>query len=68
MAKLNNYNVYFVVKDWLSIEVKANNEQDARKQGKIIVENSPYRDKRIDIRDGSAEFAGITLIDVVNQI
>lgn len=60
-----NYTVYFVVKNWLSIDVKAETQEKAVEIAKKRINGYP---KGIDCVDGSIEFAGIMLNDVTKGI
>jgi len=65
---MQKYTVYFVVKDWVEVQVKSESQENAIEQAHEIVRKSIYKDKRIVIVDGNEKFAGITLNDVVDVI
>lgn len=62
------FSVYYVVKDWVEVNVKAKNAEEAKQIALNKVEKSGYKDKAITVCDGNTEFAGITYTDTVNKI
>jgi hypothetical protein len=64
---MTNYNVSFVVTDWVETSVKANSQEEAIKIAKDRIEKSDHKDKRINIDDRKTEFAGINITDVLNK-
>lgn len=63
---MNNYTVYFLEKNIISIEVSAENEKYAKEKAEKILNKE--RRKGIDIVDGITEFAGFTNADLWDEI
>ena len=64
---MTDYTVSFIVTDWIETSVKANSQEEAVKIAKDRIEQSDYKDKRITINDGRTEFAGISIVNVINK-
>jgi len=65
---MNTYTVYFLIKDIISVEVDSDNQENAIKKAKNLVEKGMYKSKVIECVDGSTTFAGINVVDVWNEL
>lgn len=65
MAK---FTIYYVVRDWITVNVTAQDEKTAKEIALKKVNSSGYKDKAIDILDGKTEYAGIVLNDIIDQL
>ena len=67
-GKMKNYSVSFIVTDWVETNVKATSQEEAIKIAKDRIEKSDYKDKRITINDGTTEFAGLSILDMLDKL
>lgn len=65
---MSRFTVNFVVRDWVTVDVAAENEETAKKVALEKIEKSGYKDSAIDIVDGVTEYAGITLNDIIDKL
>lgn len=61
------YQVSFLVRDWIQVEVSAEDENEARAKGQKIVDKNLYKNG-VDCIDGKTDFAGITNLDVLDKL
>lgn len=65
---MSKFTVYYVVRDWVTVDVTAQDEKTAKEITLKKVNSSGYKDKAIDITDGKTEYAGIVLNDIIDKL
>ncbi len=65
---MSNYTVNFIVKNIVSVEVKAENDEAAKELAKGILNKGRYKSKKIDFIDGNITFAGFKNNDAWDEI
>ncbi len=59
------FQVGFVVRDWLTVKVEAENEKRAKEKAEEKM-NNVYNKSDIECNDGKTDYVGITNLDVLD--
>lgn len=62
------YTVYFLVKDIVSVEVSAENDENAKTKAQKQLEKEMYKSKSLECVDGLTKFAGFNIDEVWSEI
>jgi len=65
---MKNYTVNFLVRDVVSVEVNAENAEEAENKAKDILDKELYKSRAIECVDGSTTFAGFNINDVWGEL